>query len=174
VLAVMSWIFINFRKQDEPGFAALLQRELSRYFGATAVFYASSSIRPGDDFEAGLLDGVRRANVLVAVIGSRWLTTPHESGWRAVDHGCDWVRREIAEAFACGTRVVPILINDVERLTNVALPADISRLTKCQYLRLRHDNLEYDLSRITTELGSYARHVSARPAPIQFAVEPAE
>jgi hypothetical protein len=158
----MSGIFINFRKQDEPGFAAVLQRELSRYFGATAVFYASTTIRPGDNYEFGLLDGVRRAQVLVAVIGPRWLSTPHESGGRAVDHRTDWVRREIAEALSRGTCVIPILINDVERLTNATLPDDIGHLAKCQYLRLRHDNLEYDLARITVELGT---HLGDRSQP---------
>ncbi|MFD4638203.1 toll/interleukin-1 receptor domain-containing protein [Lentzea sp. NPDC058436] len=148
----MSWIFINYRTQDEPGFAALLQRELSRALGAAAVFHAGSCIRPGDDFTAGLLDGVRGAGVLVAVIGARWFTTPHESGGRAVDHESDWVRREIAEAFARGIRVVPVLINDVERLTNASLPADVQRLATCQYLRLRHRDVEFDLARITAEL----------------------
>lgn len=158
----MGGIFINFRKQDEPGFAALLQRELSRSFGAAAVFYASKAIRPGDDFQLGLLGGVRRSEVLIAVIGPRWLTTPHPTGGRALDHKTDWVRREIAEAFARGIRVIPILINDTERLTDATLPDDISQLTKCQYLRLRHDDLEYDLVRITTTLSEVTNASAGR------------
>jgi TIR domain len=155
----MPQIFINFRAQDEPGFAALLQRELSRTFGRSAVFHAGTTIRPGDDFEVRLLDGVRRAAVLLAVIGPRWLTAVHSPGVRLLDRDTDWVRREIAEAFAQDVRVVPILVDDTERLTNARLPSDISPLSRCQYLRLRHNDLEYDLARI---VGSLVRLTGGR------------
>ena len=148
----MPQIFINFRAQDEPGFAALLQRELSRKFGRSAVFHAGTTIRPGDDFEMRLLEGVRRAAVLLAVIGPRWLTATHASGRRALDHRNDWIRREIAEAFTYDVRVIPILIDNTERLTHAALPGDIRALSRCQYLRLRHNDLEYDLARIEDNL----------------------
>jgi len=149
---VVGRIFINFRALDEPGFAALLQRELSRAFGSNEVFYAGVTIRPGDDFQVRLLEGVRRAAVLLAVIGSRWLTTPHASGGRAIDRETDWIRREIAEAFASGVRVIPILIDDTDLLTEAPLPADISALSRCQFLRLRHNDLEHDLARIVDSL----------------------
>jgi hypothetical protein len=145
-------IFINFRGQDEPGFAALLQRELSRTFGRHEVFYAGTTIQPGDDFQVQLLQGVRRAAVLLAVIGPRWLAAPHPLGGRALDCDTDWVRREIAEAFASDVRVIPILVDDTERLTDAWLPTDISALSRCQYLRLRHSDLEYDLARIVDNL----------------------
>lgn len=145
-------IFINFRAQDEPGFAALLQRELSRTFGPNEVFYAGMTIRPGDDFQVRLLEGVRRAAVLLAVIGPRWLTAPHPLGGRAIDREADWIRREIAEAFANDVRVIPILVDDTEWLTNAPLPIDISALSRCQYIRLRHNDLEYDLARIVDNL----------------------
>lgn len=151
----MGGIFINFRRQDEPGFAALLQRELCRCFGTAAVFYASTTIRPGDDFERGLLHGVRNADVLLAVVGPRWLTTPHRRGGRAIDSKTDWVRREIAEAFSNGKRVIPILINSTERLTHTTLPNDIRKLSRCQYMRLRHNDLDTDIKRIIDTLSTY-------------------
>jgi hypothetical protein len=153
----MSGVFINYRKQDESGFAALLQRELSWRFGAASVFYASRTIRPGEDYEHVLLNGVRDASVLLAVIGPRWLTAHHPAGRYRINRRTDWVRREIAEAFSCGIRVIPILINDVERITNISLPKDISWLTRCQYLRLRHENVDYDLARICNEVTAYIR-----------------
>ncbi len=148
----MAHVFINFRADDSAGFAALLQRELRRQLGPTSVFFAATSIRPGDDFRTRLLDGVREAAVVIAVIGPRWLTAPHPVHGRAIDHERDWVRRELAEAFARGVRVIPVLIDDTERLTDAVLPRDIHALTHCQYLRLRHDDLEHDLARITATL----------------------
>lgn len=148
----MSQIFINFRAQDEPGYAALLDRELSRSFGRAAVFFAGTSISPGDDFMARLDEGVRRAVVLLAVIGPRWLSATHSSGRRYLDRDDDWVRREIAQAISHDIRVIPILVGDTERLTDVPLPRDIGALSRCQYLRLRHDNVDYDLARIHDSL----------------------
>lgn len=92
---------------------------------------------------------------MLAVIGRRWLTVPYPSGGYALNHPTDWVCREIAEAFSQETQVIPILINDTERLTNISLPKDVSRLAKCQYLRLRHDNLDHDLARICDEVELY-------------------
>jgi hypothetical protein len=49
-------------------------------------------------------------------------------------------------------RVIPILVDDTDRLTDARLPTDISRLSRCQYLRLRHNDLEYDLACIVAGL----------------------
>jgi hypothetical protein len=163
----MTGVFINFRSQDEPGFAALLQREFSRWFGAGAVFYASLTVPAGEDYELGLLHGVRQARVLVAVIGPRWLTSLDGAGVRAIDRPGDWVRREIAEAFSCGTRVIPVLVNDTGRLTGVPLPVDINRLSRCQYLRLRHEDLEHDLARIAQTVGRYLQAPAPDRTPVR-------
>jgi hypothetical protein len=66
------------------------------------------------------------------------------------------VRREIAEALRSGVRVVPILVDGAERLTNADLPAPIAQLATLQYLRFRHEDCESDLARIIDEL---TRHV---------------
>lgn len=150
-------IFINFRRYDDPGSAALLKCELARIVGNTRIFFAGTTIRPGQDFELELLRGVRRSKVLLAVIGSRWLTTPHPNGGRAIDYHSDWVRREIAEAFRHGVPVVPVLTHNAERLTGASLPSDVRRLTKCQYLRLRYQEVEHDLARIVAELTDIVR-----------------
>jgi hypothetical protein len=94
--------------------------------------------------------------VLLVVVGSRWLTAPDPcGGGRAVDNPGDWVRREVAEALVQGARVIPLLIDDTERLTHARLPLDIDQLRRCQYLRLRHDNVDYDIARIVDSLARY-------------------
>lgn len=95
---------------------------------------------------------MRTSQVLLAVIGPRWLTAAALTGGRALDRHDDWVRREISEAFVCGVTVIPVLVGAADRLTGAPLPADISALSRCQYLRLRHDDAEHDLRRIVEEL----------------------
>lgn len=149
----MAQIFISFRTTDEPGFAALLYRELLQAVGPHAVFFAGTGIRPGDDFELRLIENARKATTLLAVVGSRWLAASAPSGHgRAIDDPSDWVRREIREAFSRGARVIPILVENTERLTDADLPPDIDRLRRCQYLRLRHGDLLYDIKHIVDSL----------------------
>lgn len=155
----MSWhhsnvakIFINYRTSDEPTVAVLLKRELSTRFGVDEVFLATRMIAAGDDFERVLLRQVRGAAVLLAVVGRHWLDAPHTDGRRALDHPDDWVRREIAEALTNGVRVVPVLVGDTPLLTHAPLPADIARLSVCQFLRFRSEDFEADLDTVVAEL----------------------
>ncbi|HEX5406379.1 MAG TPA: toll/interleukin-1 receptor domain-containing protein [Pseudonocardiaceae bacterium] len=147
-------IFINYRTTDELGAAVLIKRELSRRFGDDNVFIAIDTIPPGNDFERELLRRVRSADVLLVVVGTRWLTALGPGG-RAIDQDDDWVRREIAEALRCGVQVVPILVDGAARLTNAELPVDIAQLARLQYLRFRHEDCESDLTRIADQLTTH-------------------
>ncbi|MFD1044248.1 hypothetical protein ACFQ1S_00875, partial [Kibdelosporangium lantanae] len=79
------------------------------------------------------------------------------TGRRAIDEDDDWVRREIAEALDHQIRVIPILAGHVDRLTGVPLPANIAHLANCQYLRLRHHDLDADLDHIAEALTDLVR-----------------
>jgi WD40 repeat protein len=148
----MPGVFINYRVEDEAYAAALLDRELSDWFGPERVFRASRSIHPGDDYLDELLDNLRRCSVLLAVIGREWLDVVDGAGRLRLYQEQDWVRREIAEAFRCGIRVIPILVADVELPAEDDLPASIARLARCQYLRLHHRNVPHDIARLVDEL----------------------
>jgi WD40 repeat protein/uncharacterized protein YjbI with pentapeptide repeats/3',5'-cyclic AMP phosphodiesterase CpdA len=151
-VAAMPGVFINYRVEDEAYAAALLDRELSDWFGPERVFRASRSIHPGDDYLDELLDNLRRCSVLLAVIGREWLDVLDSAGRLRLYQEQDWVRREIAEAFRCGLRVIPILVADVDLPAEDDLPASIARLARCQYLRLHHRNVPHDIARLVDEL----------------------
>jgi tetratricopeptide (TPR) repeat protein len=93
--------------------------------------------------------------VLLAVIGQHWLTaTDATTGRRRIDDPADWIRRELAEAFAAGVRVIPILTDQAELPAAPELPADIAALSRCQYRHLRRRESTSDLARIVTDLTS--------------------
>ncbi|WP_162795627.1 toll/interleukin-1 receptor domain-containing protein [Nonomuraea lactucae] len=147
----MAGVFINYRGLDNA-WAVLLDRELNRRFGEDVVFRAGRSIRPSEDFAERLLAAVRKSDILIAVIGPRWLTAASRSGRRLLDDEKDWVRREIAEAFRCGIPVLPVLVEDAAFPPEDQLPPDIARLARCQHLRLHHRNADYDIARLVAEL----------------------
>lgn len=145
-------VFVNYRGEDSHSYGALLYTELARQFGEEHVFLDCESIPAGADFVEELLGQVRSARVLLAVIGLRWLTATDPGGQRRIDNPADWIRREIAEAFAAGVRVIPILTEQVAIPAESELPADIAALSRCQYRRLRHHDPTTDLARIVTDL----------------------
>lgn len=154
-------IFVNYRTEDEPFGAVLLDHELSARFGSTKVFRASKSIRLGEDFAEVILAAVRHSAALLVLIGPRWLTATDGEGVRRVDKPDDWVRREIAEAFRHKVRVIPILLNtSLPRSDD--LPADIARLARCQYLRIHHRNSRHDVRRLTEELAELVPRLTPR------------
>ena len=146
-------VFINYRGADSPSYAALLYVELSRRFGTDLVFRDSESIPGGSDFVDRLLSRVRGCRVLLAVIGPRWLTAAGRDG-RRIDDPQDWIRRELAEAFAAGATVVPVLTDGASMPVEAELPGDIAALGRCQYRRLRHRDVTADLERICADLAA--------------------
>src|SRR5262249_43450184 len=101
-VVVAGGVFINYRGEDSHSYGALLYAELSRHFGAELVFLDSESIPAGADFVIQLLARVRGCAVLLAVVGPRWLSAADAEGRRRIDDPADWIRRELAEAFAVG------------------------------------------------------------------------
>jgi len=146
-----SKIFINYRDEDEPFVAALIDHELSSAFGSSRVFRDSKSIRLGDDFAEIILASVRQSKALLVVLGPRWLDAADAAGRRRLDNPYDWVRLEIAEALRHGVRVIPVLVAvDMPRAGE--LPEDIAALTRCQYLHLHHRDSRHDIARLVAEL----------------------
>jgi tetratricopeptide (TPR) repeat protein len=148
-------VFINYRGEDSHSYGALLYTELTRQFGEDHVFLDAESIPAGADFVEELLERVRSARVVLAVIGPRWLTATDSTGRRRIDDPADWIHRELAEAFAAGVRVIPVLTEQVEIPDAADLPADIARFNHCQYRRLRYREPTADLARIVADLTSF-------------------
>ena len=148
-------VFINYRGEDSHSYGALLYRDLIDRFGRDLVFLDAESTPAGADFVEELLGRVRCARLLLAVIGPRWLTaTDPATGGRRIDDPADWIRRELAEAFAARVRVIPVLTDHANLPAAADLPADIAKLSRCQYRHLRRREPTADLARIATDLTS--------------------
>ena len=165
-------VFINYRDADSNGYRRWLYTELSGRFGSNLVFLDSESIAAGSDYVDQLLGRVRQSAVVLAVIGTRWLTAAGPDGRRRIDDQADWSRRELVEAFKAGVRVIPVLTDGARMPTEADLPVELAELGRCQFRRLGCDgDAAADLSRLVDELadldpglGAAARATSAVPA----------
>lgn len=140
-------IFINYRRVDAGWPADLLASTLKRTFGENRVFLDVRGIDAGDEFAAVLEENLRRAAVLVVLIGSGWLHVQDKYGRRRLDKEADWVRNEIRAGLqrqSC--RVIPVLIDDAELPDEEeALPEDIAALLERNRIRIRQTNSEDDI-----------------------------
>src|SRR6185312_14106115 len=97
-------IFISYRREDSAFPAGWLYDRLCARFGRDYVFKDVDSIDPGDDFLRVVEDAVGSCQVLLALIGDRWLDITNGTGHRRLDDPNDFVRLEIEAACAamCG------------------------------------------------------------------------
>jgi TIR domain-containing protein len=148
----MSDVFINFRSDDEPSAATMIERDLSARFGSEKIFRDSKSIRAGDEYPERMLSAVRGSRLMIAVIGPRWLTARHADGGRALDNEQDWIRRELLEAKKADVRVVPVLIGKTPKLVVADLPAELAWLADRQFRKVNNRQAEADLAALAAEI----------------------
>lgn len=125
-------IFINYRRDDEPGMAALLYSELEKTFSPDRIFMdVEDGISPGHDFVRVLEEQVAQCNIMLAMIGKGWLSAADDEGRRRLDNPEDFVRIEIESAIRLGKLVIPVLLNKTEMPRARELPDSIKSFARC-------------------------------------------
>jgi TIR domain len=152
----MPKIFISYRQKDSRGDSRQLYNRLAESFGAENVFFDVSKIGPGDDWLEVVRRKVRSCQVLIAVIGERWLAMDDGHGNRRLDDAEDPVRIEIAAALGKNIRVIPILLDRAEMPKAAQLPADIRKLSRCTAHEVRHKSFDRDVDALIEALGGSA------------------
>ena len=166
----MTKVFISFRNGDEPYAAALLYEALVRRLGAGQVFRSSDSIPPGAEWAEMIWEHHRRSQVVIVVIGPRWLSIRDRTGRRKLWQPHDWVRKEVAGALTDGKHVVPVLAG-TPRLDEPDLPDSIAGLAARQSVAMDHRDLRTGVPKV---LDAVARHlgIPARSPTTGFAGSP--
>ena len=141
-------IFVSYRREDTAYPAGWLYDRLAERFGSDQVFKDVDSIDPGDDFVEVITAAVGSCDVLLALIGDRWLTITDAAGSRRIDNAGDFVRLEIEAALARNIRVVPVLVGGARMPRADDLPASLATLARRQALELSPDRFASDLSRL--------------------------
>jgi formylglycine-generating enzyme required for sulfatase activity len=123
----MAKIFISYRRQDSAGAAGRIYDRLRAHFGTDAVFMDIDSIPFGEDFREHIDAAVGQCDVVLAVIGPRWLGRTDTS--RRIDEPRDFVRIEIESALQRGIPVIPVLLDNTRMPTEAEVPTSLAKLT---------------------------------------------
>jgi hypothetical protein len=148
----MSGVFVSYRRDDSSGHAGRLFDHLSHAFGEDGVFMDVDDIRRGDTFAETLNERLRQSDVLLAVIGKRWLTLTDPAGRRRLDNDDDWVRSEVRGALAAGQLVIPVLVGGAALPGAAELPEDIRALAARQMAEVRDGAWSDDIARLLMDI----------------------
>jgi TIR domain len=157
-------VFISYRRQEASGLAGRLYDRLAARFGEDQVFMDVDTITLGVDFAEAITQAVSTCEVLLAVIGPRWLTATDEDGRRRLEDPDDLVRLEVGAALERGIRVIPILVEGAGMPRRQELPEALAGLARRNALSLRHESFRSDAERLLAAIGPVLRPPAA-PAP---------
>jgi TPR repeat protein len=146
-------IFISYRREDASYPAGRLCDNLHTRFPQNEIFMDVDSIKPGVDFIKTIEDRVGACDVLVAVIGKRWLSAADQEGRRRLDNPEDFVRAEVGTALKRGVRVIPVLVEGAVMPPADQLPEELKPLARRNALSLSHDGFRADSERLMDSVG---------------------
>jgi uncharacterized protein YecT (DUF1311 family) len=124
----MAQIIISYRRADSDAIAGRIRDRLANHFGENSVFMDIDSIPIGIDFRKHIQDTLARSDILIAVIGPKWLGHG-KSGHMRISDETDPVRIEIETALRYGSPVIPVLIGGARMPRPVDLPDSLTDLS---------------------------------------------
>lgn len=119
----MSRIFITYRREDTSSQAGRVYDWLGDHYGREAVFKDIDSIDPGRPWRRAIDTAVSSSDVIVALIGPRWLSELEARSGRD-----DYVRYELETALQQDRRVIPLLVNGTKMPEPGELPETLAGL----------------------------------------------
>ncbi len=153
-----SHIFISYRRSDSADVAGRIYDRLIGRFGKGPVFKDVDSIPLGLDFKEYLDQKVGECDVLLAIIGDRWLDALDSAGKNRLDDPTDFVRIEIEAALERGIPIIPLLVRGAEMPRAERLPPGLRKLAYRNGIPVRADpDFHRDMDRLISALEKYVR-----------------
>lgn len=150
-------VFISYRRQESSHLAGRLADRLADRFGEDQVIVDVDTIDPGVDFVEAIEQAVASCEVMLVLIGSRWLYAADEEGHRRIDDPHDFVRLEIEIALRNRLDMIPVLVDGAQVPRSHDLPSAIQDLARRQAFGLSHENFRHDMVELVSALDDTLR-----------------
>ena len=109
-------IFVSYRREDTAGWAGRLYDDLSNRFGSANVFRDLDTLKPGRRFDDAIKVALESCDVVLCLVGPRWLDLKTDDGQRRLDDPDDWIKIEIGEALKHPhVMVIPVRLGGAAR-----------------------------------------------------------
>jgi tetratricopeptide (TPR) repeat protein len=144
-------VFLNYRRDDSEGYTGRIYDRLEARFPGR-IFRDVVGLQPGEDFVDALEREGVACEVLVAIIGKRWLGITDAAGRRRLDNADDVLRQEIFNALKRNILVIPLLVGGAVMPGAEELPSDLAFLARRQALSISEVNFDVDIGRLMQRL----------------------
>ena len=149
-------IFISYRRSDSADIAGRIYDRLIGRFGKIPIFKDVDSIPLGFDFKEYLDKKVGECDVLLAIMGDRWLDASDSTGKYRLEDPSDFVRIEIESALERNIPVIPLLVRGAGMPREESLPASLRKLVYRNGIPIRSDpDFHRDMDRLISSLEKY-------------------
>jgi TIR domain len=155
-------IFISYRRDDAIDTVGRIYDHLKQEFDERRLFLDVDHQMGGEDFRESIRAALNRSDVVLAVIGPRWLTASNSEGKRRLDDPGDWVRSEIESALASEVRLVPVLVQGARMPRAEEMPAPLCPLAYRTAIPVRPDpDFRRDMTQLVLVLSRCEKRRSA-------------
>ena len=155
-------IFISYRREDSAGYTRAIYDQLVRRFSKDRIFMDVDAIEPGLPFDEVIHQAIGRCEILLAMIGKRWLEQQAGVGPRINDPK-DFVRIEIAAALSRNIRVIPVLLDGAIMPTEEALPEPLRAFTRRNAIEVSNSRFNSDVDRLVEAVSKVLGEADAPP-----------
>jgi hypothetical protein len=140
-------IFISYRRDDSAGYTRAIYDQLAKRFTKERIFMDVDTIEPGLPFDEVINQAVGHCEILLAMIGKRWMEQQPGVGPRINDEK-DFVRLEIATALLRNVRVIPVLLDGAGMPTEEVLPEPLRALARRNAIEISNSRFNSDVERL--------------------------
>jgi HAD superfamily phosphoserine phosphatase-like hydrolase len=145
----MPKIFVCYRRDDSGYPAAQIYTALKDHFGSDSVIFDVDTIPLGVDFQNYLNNQLSKCDILLAVIGDKWIEVLKQRS----DDPDDFVRIEITAALERDIPVVPVLVSKASMPKENDLPTELAKLAFRQATEVRSgSDLQIHIERLINRL----------------------
>jgi hypothetical protein len=147
----MPGLFISYRRDDAAADAGRLFDRLK--LCCRSEVYLDITTKPGHNFREVLAAKLEACDVVLVLIGPRWLTAQDpKTGLRRLNDQADFVRFEIATALRRGKTIIPVLLPGGKVPHKEELPDDIQDLIWREAADVRYEHWHDDVNTLISQL----------------------
>jgi Sulfatase-modifying factor enzyme 1/TIR domain len=117
-------IAISYRRADTDVMAGRIRDRLADRYGDEAIFMDIDNIPFGKDFRVHISEAIVQSDILLVIVGPRWLGTSG-GGSRRIDDETDFVRLEVETAFSNAVPIIPGLAGSARMPQRAQLPESL-------------------------------------------------
>ncbi|BAT61172.1 hypothetical protein GJW-30_1_03729 [Variibacter gotjawalensis] len=124
----MAKIVISYRRADSEALTGRIRDRLVGHYGDQSIFMDIDSIPFGIDFRDYIKEALAETDVVLAIMGPRWIGASATGGPSRISEDTDPVRIEVETALARKIPVIPVLVDNAIMPQPSELPETLRNL----------------------------------------------